>query len=221
MSKLSIKNSKRFIIFIFIVLIIIVSVYVTFIINDIISINKLKPEIKNYIDSIEPSMTYAVQNNSGTYIDSNKKIDFAVSYILKNKELYKDKIYKEKIRNCVVLNGSNYYVYEYVNKDFIQEIVNQYFSNTNIDISKYNFYEKQLDKVGLFVFTKESLVKKSYEIEEIKKVKDSQYKVTLKYTYIDNETKSNISSYIKYLLKYDNTNNENKFKIIEVLISNK
>lgn len=221
MSKLSIKNSKRFIIFIGIVLMVIASIYITIVINDIISINKLKPEIKNYIYSIEPSMTYAIQNNSGTYLDSNKKIDFAVAYILKNKELYKDKIYKEKIRNCIVLNGSNYYLYEYVNKEFIQEIVNQHFNDTIIDISKYDFYVKQLDKVGLFSFTKESLVKKSYEIEEIKKVKDSQYKVTLKYTYTDNQTNSKISSYVKYLLKYDNTNSENKFKVIEALNSNK
>lgn len=152
------------------------------IINTELIINEesdMKEELISYIDLIDNSL---ITQSSYTYSNTLSEnydflVNFAISFILKNKEYYKDNIINGEIYKYIK-EDNIYETDEYVSKDKIYEITNDVFGESYFYIINEQFKDSEL--IPLLLLEDKSFSMKIEDIINIIK-KDDNYEVYVKY----------------------------------------
>ena len=139
----------------------------------------MKEELISYIELIDNSL---ITQSSYTYSNTLSEnydflVNFAISFILKNKEYYKDNIINGEAYKYIKENNI-YETDEYVSKDKIYEITNDVFGESYFYIINEQFKDSEL--IPLLLLEDKSFSMKIEDIINIIK-KDDNYEVYVKY----------------------------------------
>lgn len=139
----------------------------------------MKEELISYIDLIDNSL---ITQSSYTYSNTLSEnydflVNFAISFILKNKEYYKDNIINGETYKYIK-EDNIYETDEYVSKDKIYEITNDVFGESYFYIINEQFKDSEL--IPLLLLEDKSFSMKIEDILNIIK-KDDNYEVYVKY----------------------------------------
>ena len=149
--------------------------------------NILKNDLFNYIDLIDNSLFSMSSFNMSDTLNENYDflMDFAISFILNNEEIYKDDIVLGNEYVYIDNFGNKYSTNKYVNMELIYEITNSIFGKRDYVVIN-NYLDIKNDLVPLL------LIKDNVSFMDIDNIIDvylfgNKYNVYVKYKDIDLE----------------------------------
>lgn len=165
-----------------------------------------KNSIFDMIDSIDNMLLSCITKNGKKELSEYSKMDFAIRYIIDNRDLYKEHIILSDNQNNFVDNGTVYYSMGKVDIQFLQTILDIFFVESNLQQHKF----ENNNLVNLYFEPMEYIY---YDEKNLIDFKQSQneYIIYIEYTRTLGEFSDKFC--VKYILIKDT-----RFKIVGVTI---
>lgn len=175
------------------------------------NIDDIENEIYEKIDKTDSIILDCMSNSGNAFLTQEDKMDFAVRYIIENKDLYMDNINIERKEDYYTYEDTLYYNFGKVSQDFIIDIVNTFFCDFDLNIQDYKFYNNGYIELNFEPI--EHLWYDNKKILNIEKVENKLYNVYMEYNRKLNDCENIF--YVEYVLLYDSD-----IKIKNVYINN-
>lgn len=179
-------------------------IYILYIINIILIVSILyynkcnvtqkelltKNVIFDIIEDVENIVISCITKSGNSSLSAEDKLDFAINYIIENKQKYCSNIYVESL---TYFNNEENILIGKVDEEFFRDILESFFLNSNYPITEYKFYKDRY--VELRTEPKENICWD--EKECIKTLnKENRYYIYIKYTRILNDIRNDF--YVEY-----------------------
>ena len=179
------------------------------------NIVNIESNIYERIDSFDSILLDCMSNDGDVSLTEENKVDFAVRYIIDNKNIYKDSIDVQDKKDYYTYDDTLYYNFGKVSQEFINNIVNNFFSDFQINIQEYKFYNNGYIELNFEPI--EHLWYDNKKILNIEKVENKLYNIYMEYSRVINDSENIF--YVEYILTYDNDIKINNVNIYNSMMS--
>lgn len=169
-----------------------------------------KNSIFDMIDNVDNLILSCITKYGVKELSNENKIDFAVRYIIDNRDNYKENIILEEKEDYCLDDGTVCYSFGKVKSEFLAELLNKFFTEINFSIEDYKYFNKGF--VNLCFEPMEYIRYDTKTILNVEKI-DEKYIVYIQYTRSLAEFEDQF--YVKYEFR-----NEANLKMEDVTIYN-
>ncbi len=163
------------------------------------NLDNVRNEIYEKIDEVDNILLDCMSNSGNISLTQENKMDFAVRYIIENKDLYKEKINIENKEDYYTYENTLYYNFGKVSQDFMIDVINTFFDDFQFNIQEYKFYNNGYIELNFEPI--EHLWYDNKKVLNVEKVENKLYNVYMEYNRQINDYKNTF--YVEYVLLYD------------------